>query len=566
MQDFTGVKFVSSDQHKDMGVSRMERDNKDISKMYDFFQEYNPFSEEIKLKNIVTGLVANKAVNIDKAAEIGAEIMERMKDRVVAELTFKTSWKAVNMAHKLNVTSTTGETVSIDPNLRFQRLTAIATNSKTDLEHVFSFELCPYSASLAKSPTEMHGANKPKLVESLEKFSSNDFTGREENVQYVIDGGDLIYKMGKWKKQSTYQDIAEQCVKYVSNHYGKNSVVVFDGYPQRPTTKDPTHIERTNKIGIGPDIQVTPTSKLGVEKNIFLSNTRNKQNIINLISESLKKSGILVKHAPDDADLLTAETAIQYARTIKTIIIGEDTDILVLLWHYNETDSFPVIYQTPHKRWDIHHLVKMTADIKETVLLQHAFLGCDTVSRIFGIGKDKIINNKRVLSLCQEVSKPFYSPHATKAEIEDAGIKLLLGIYNRKSFTCLNKLRFKIFMEKISGKNAVKPEQLPPTMDSAKQHFLRVYHQLQTWLGYSIDALEWGWTIYKDRMIPHFMTQPPAAPELLTFIRCGCKEDGCTSANCSCKKHGVSCSLSCLKCNGVTCGNPQEPEFGDDID
>ena len=89
MQYFTGAKFVSSDQHKDIGVSRIERDKKDISKIYDFFQEHNPFSNESKLKNIVTGIVANVAVNIDKAAGIGVEIMERMKNKVVHEFIFK---------------------------------------------------------------------------------------------------------------------------------------------------------------------------------------------------------------------------------------------------------------------------------------------------------------------------------------------------------------------------------------------------------------------------------------------------------------------------------------------
>ena len=92
----------------------------------------------------------------------------------------------VNMAHKLNITSKCGEKVTIDPNLLFQRLTAIAANSKTDLEHIFSFELCPYPAALAKSPTEMHGADKPKLVEDLLKFSSLHFSGLDENVLYVF--------------------------------------------------------------------------------------------------------------------------------------------------------------------------------------------------------------------------------------------------------------------------------------------------------------------------------------------------------------------------------------------
>ena len=49
--------------------------------------------------------------------------------------------------------------------------------------------------------------------------------------------------------------------------------------PPHLTTKDPTHAERTKLIGTGPDIQGTHTSKLGVEKNVFLSNVKKKQKI-----------------------------------------------------------------------------------------------------------------------------------------------------------------------------------------------------------------------------------------------------------------------------------------------
>ena len=43
MQDFTGVKFISSDQHKSAGVSRVQRDNRDIATLLDFFNDHNPF-------------------------------------------------------------------------------------------------------------------------------------------------------------------------------------------------------------------------------------------------------------------------------------------------------------------------------------------------------------------------------------------------------------------------------------------------------------------------------------------------------------------------------------------
>ena len=108
MQDFTGVNFVSSDQHKTATASRVERDNKDISIIIDFFRNNNPFSSGDKLKNIVIGQVANTKVNIHDAPLVGTEILKRLKDTKVSECTFKNTWKAINMGHKLNITSERG--------------------------------------------------------------------------------------------------------------------------------------------------------------------------------------------------------------------------------------------------------------------------------------------------------------------------------------------------------------------------------------------------------------------------------------------------------------------------
>ena len=233
------------------------------------------------------------------------------------------------MGNKLNIVSERGETIQVDPYLLFQRLTVIATHGKADMEPIFEYELCPYPASLAQSPMVPHFADKPKLFKNLEKYSLKTFPGMEYDVKYVLDGGDLLYKMGDWKKQKTYQEIADQCLKYVIKHYGNECVVVFDGYPERPTTKDPTHKERVKDIGVGPDFLVTPNEKMNVKKNVFLSNNRNKSNIIKLTGATLEGSGITVKYAEEDADLLTAKTAIDQSRCQKTVVTGEDTDILV---------------------------------------------------------------------------------------------------------------------------------------------------------------------------------------------------------------------------------------------
>ena len=49
-------------------------------------------------------------------------------------------------------------------------------------------------------------------------------------------------------------------------------------------------------------------------------------------------------------------------------------------------------------------------------------------------------------------------------------------------------------------------------------------------------------------------------PELLSVVRCGCKE--LCGAKCSCRKAGLKCSLTCKECHGLACSNAPviEPE------
>ena len=103
-------------------------------------------------------------------------------------------------------------------------------------------------------------------------------------------------------------------VAYVTQNFRKNVVIVFDGYPQKPTTKDHTHKSRGQSTGIGADVQVTATTKLAIKKDVFLNNTQSKQNIINLFSETLVKERFKTIHAPDDAGTIIARTALSYSK------------------------------------------------------------------------------------------------------------------------------------------------------------------------------------------------------------------------------------------------------------
>ena len=71
MQELTGVKYQTSDQHKDLSSSRIQRDPQDGQKIFQFLAERDPFEIHPELINLNSGRVADESVNVYQAQAIG---------------------------------------------------------------------------------------------------------------------------------------------------------------------------------------------------------------------------------------------------------------------------------------------------------------------------------------------------------------------------------------------------------------------------------------------------------------------------------------------------------------
>ena len=74
LQEFTGVQFSTSEQHKDMSKTRQERDVSDTEKLIAFLSSRPPFSKDSSLHSIDTGVCASEYVNADVAMSVGLRI------------------------------------------------------------------------------------------------------------------------------------------------------------------------------------------------------------------------------------------------------------------------------------------------------------------------------------------------------------------------------------------------------------------------------------------------------------------------------------------------------------
>ena len=78
--------------------------------------------------------------------------------------------------------------------------------------------------------------------------------------------------------------------------------MVFDGY-NRVSTKSMTQ-QRRAAGKVGSTMTFSDNMNITLKKEEFVSNSRNKQRLINLLSQVLQKNNYTIHHADGDADLL----------------------------------------------------------------------------------------------------------------------------------------------------------------------------------------------------------------------------------------------------------------------
>jgi len=486
MQELTGLEFSTSPQHVETGNTRQARDDQDMKILVKYLLERNPFASDESLRNISTGVTNDSTVNADTAQAIGHDILKSMTGIPVKEFTFNKKNQAVTMNIKV-CAKVGGENLHIDPQLLFQRLTTAvnAQPDEFDLPSILEYELCTPPPALFDPSGLMRESTKSTLADALMKAVKQEDCSieTEEHTHFVLDGGSLLHKTF-WRKNDTFVAICDTYADYVTRHYGKPTVV-FDGYLSGPTTKDAAHLRRS--VGaVGPSVHFDEHMMLTSRKDHFLSNPNNKQSFVFLLGRVLESCGCRVLHAEADADNLIVKTATEHSAHSKTTVIGEDTDLLVLLCYHTLQCSKKLCFQSDKlaqnkKRvWHIQHLQKNLGP--ETCALLpfvHAVNGCDTTSRLFGLGKQVALKKLNDPNFVTQ-GHIFCKAGQHQDTIITAGEKALICLYSGRMEDNLNSLRSQRLHQKLSScATAVQVKTLPPTSAAAKYHSLRVYLQVQ---------------------------------------------------------------------------------------
>ena len=333
MQNLTRIFHKSSEQIKDISNSRIERDSKDLATIKEFLCEHNPFSMHEDLINISNGMHASSNVNVERSKDIGLKILRSMDKQSPTEFSFKQREQAVTLAVQ-NSMKIKDEIIQINPNLIFQRLAAIASKSEDSLSNALKFELCTYPTALFDSVDVMKVPKKTQLTDAHTSLVKDHSIILNEEVQYVLDGGALLYQI-PWEKGLLFSAIINKYKNFVTNKFGA-PIVIFDGYTSS-STKDITHLRRRKGMS-GVEVSFNENMKLNTTKDLFLSNNKNKETFIHMLGEHLVAGGCKVVYHDGDADLEICFQCIESSKVKPVALIGDDTDLLVLLlYHAKET-------------------------------------------------------------------------------------------------------------------------------------------------------------------------------------------------------------------------------------
>ena len=567
LENFANVHLASSEQHKDLRSSCEIRDHTDYETFLKWLQAHSPFDfSNQQLVAISTGLVADFSANCDQAKEIGEAAANAITGKVFSEVKLKRSDKVTTISGA-NTIKVRGRSALVNPTLLFNRITCVLKNSN-EMEEYLSYELSPQPSALFHDST-MRKTNKNALGLLL-KSKVESMPSLPDNSRFIVDGGYLL-RVVTWPVKSTYDAVCQAYVSYTLKHFGLDTLVVFDGYLSKHSTKEAEQNRRASRA-VSRDILFDENMETMTTQAAFLANGLNKMRLITMLSNKFFLSGIQVQKAEADADRLIVSSSLSAAKESPgrpVVVIGTDTDLLVMLVAQatSEMANYMCISNPPCV-YDILAVQKAIGKAKTHLMFIHAVTGCDTVSALYGQGKKKAfqlvqkdVNNFQFLDC-------FLNPESTKEQIASAGERFMLQLYGAHKMQSLDRLRYISYnhaIRKSTLSSSFKLESLPPTSAAAKQHSYRTFHTVQQWLGNPVNPTEWGWTLADGILVPVGTDQPVAPERLLKMVSCGCKAR-CGKA-CSCRKLGLHCSQMCSHCLGRTCSNIQvtDAELNEDI-
>ena len=256
------------------------------------------------------------------------------------------------------------------------------------------------------------------------------------------------------KKGMTYKEIFKRYIDYVKKHYGQNCSVVFDRYSANASTEGITYL-RHSKGKLGRTILFTENTVFNMKKD--------KQCFLEMLTVEMNTVSMCAMQSGGAADTLIATTAVDIANSKPTVVIREDTDLLILLIYFVNKKRYRMFFLMSDKNvkdeskvWSIRFACEQLGQcVCDEILAIHNLLGCDTTSKVLSIGKGAALTKFQKGEYFQQDILLFLKKDVSKAEIKKAGERLLVSLYGRKANNSLDRIRLYKFHQKIASNSKV---------------------------------------------------------------------------------------------------------------
>ena len=151
-----------------------------------------------------------------------------------------------------------------------------------------------------------------------------------------------------------------------------------------------------------------------------------------------------------------------------TTLVGENTDLLVLLLYHVVVSKCSYLYFRSDKVksyvYDIKVIKLVLGEaVCKDLLFLHAFTGCDSVSRVFGIRKksafQRIIRNEKAM---KDWSNVFSVPKQGQYLVETNGCRAIVALFNADQRDPLAYIRYDMLCKRVAGAKNIRHARLPP--------------------------------------------------------------------------------------------------------
>lgn len=444
LADLSESKKSKSTSHKEEGNGRMLSDQLDRTKLrktiVNCIHPLNFGDNEI-LVNIFTGEEAQEKCNVDQALDIGKRQMKEYQKNLPEGFRETLSMKVNTMKKKEQKDSKKGQMI-FNTEVIFSRVLYLLGVNRLDFSTLFNFELAPVPTSLFKDTGEGRYSQTKSVLKNKLKVEVSARNVNPDTI--VIDGGGMLHSQIYWPKDGLVQDFVNGVIVYVSKILNKaDCYLIFDRYFDYSIKSD-TRKKRVGQFKRSHTLSLkTPLPA----KDVCMSSSITKQNLIELIADSLIKTFTKRKTEKklvitsqsfvpeetingsrkmrpdltsrfDEADYIIPQqvgSAIKDGAKIIKVACA-DTDVFVLLcaMYTREKWTSEVLMQDFKEERtfiNIGHTVNKNVSLANSIIPLHALSGCDTVPVMYNIGKVKCINVAK--------KHPFQHLGKIQSEIDD---------------------------------------------------------------------------------------------------------------------------------------------------